>query len=75
MTLDQQGQRRPSARWHKVLGGGASLVLLVFILVGVVPKFASYSGAWAAMTHLNAWWWVAIAVVALLVIRSRATAH
>jgi uncharacterized protein (TIRG00374 family) len=66
MTNDQHGQRGPTPRWHKVLGGGVSLVLLVFILVGVVPKFASYSGAWAAMTHLNAWWWVAIAFVALL---------
>lgn len=66
MTIDQQGQRSPTPHLYKVLGGCASLVLLVFILVGVVPKFASYSGAWAAMTHLNASWWVAIAVVALL---------
>ena len=66
MTIDQQGQRSPTQHWYKLLGGCASLVLLVFILVGVVPKFASYSGAWAAMTHLNAWWWVAITAVALL---------
>jgi putative heme transporter len=66
MTIDQQGQRRPTPHWYKVLGGGVSLVLLVFILVGVVPKFASYSGAWAAMAHLNAWWWVTIGGVALL---------
>ena len=39
---------------------------MVVILVGVVPKFASYSRAWAAMTHLSAWWWVAIGVVALV---------
>ena len=44
----------------------ASLVLLVLILVEVVPKFASYSHAWAAMTHLDAWWWAAIAGVALV---------
>jgi putative heme transporter len=66
MTIGQHGPRKPTARWHKVLGGGASLVLLVVILVEVVPKFASYSHAWAAMTHLNAWWWVAIAGVALV---------
>lgn len=66
MTVDQQGQRAPTPRWHKVLGGAVSLVLLVFILVGVVPKFASYSGAWAAMTHLDPWWWVAIGIVALV---------
>ncbi len=66
MTIGQQGRREPTPRWHKVLGGGASLVLLVLILVEVVPKFASYSRAWAAMTHLSAWWWVAIAGVALV---------
>jgi len=66
MTIDQQGQRNTTPRWHKVLGGAVSLALLVFILVGVVPKFASYSGAWAAMTHLNPWWWVAIVAGALL---------
>ena len=66
MTVDQPGQRGTTLRWHKVLGGAASLLLLVFILVGVVPKFASYSGAWATMTHLGAWWWGAILVVALL---------
>jgi uncharacterized protein (TIRG00374 family) len=66
MTIDQQGQRNPTPRWHKVLGGAVSLALLIFILVGVVPKFASYSGAWDAMNHLNPWWWVAIAAIALL---------
>ena len=66
MTIGEQGRREPTARWHKVLGGGASLVLLVLILVEVVPKFASYSRAWAAMTHLSAWWWVAIAGVAFV---------
>jgi putative heme transporter len=65
VTIDQGGERTPP-RWHKVLWGGLSLVLLVVILVGVVPKFASYSGAWSATTHLNAWWWVAITLVALL---------
>jgi len=66
VTVEQQGPRQPTPRWHKVLGGAASLVLLVFILVGVVPKFASYSGAWSAMTQLSAWWWVAITAVSLL---------
>ena len=66
MTIGQESLLKPPPRWHKVLGGVASLVLLVVILVEVVPKFASYSHAWAAMTHLNPWWWVAIAGLALV---------
>jgi uncharacterized protein (TIRG00374 family) len=66
MTIDQPGLHKPTARWPKVLGVGASLILLVVILVEVVPKFASYSRAWSALTHLSAWWWVAIAGVALV---------
>jgi hypothetical protein len=66
MSTDQPGKRSPQARWHKVLGVGASFVLLIFILVGVMPRFASYSGAWSHLTHLNTWWWVAIAVAAAI---------
>jgi putative heme transporter len=66
MTIGQPGLLRPTVRWHRVLGGAASLVLLVLILVEVVPKFASYSRAWAAMTHLDAWWWVAITGVSVI---------
>ncbi len=65
MTIGRQELRIPKAHGRKVLGGVASLVLLVLILVEVIPKFASYSDAWAAMTHLTPWWWVAIAGVAL----------
>jgi uncharacterized protein (TIRG00374 family) len=66
MTIDQPALDAPPARWHKALGAGVGLVILVVVLVEVVPKFASYSRAWAAMSHLSAWWWVAIAVVALV---------
>ncbi len=66
MTIGQPELLKPTARWHKVVGGGASLVLLVVILVEVVPKFASYSRAWADMTHFDARWWAAIAGVALI---------
>ena len=51
-------------RWRRALGIGASLVLLVLLFVGVIPKFASYSDTWAHMTELGAWWWAAIAVAA-----------
>jgi uncharacterized protein (TIRG00374 family) len=63
---EEPGQGRSHPRWRRLLGGGASLALLAFILVGVIPKFASYSGAWARLTHLGAWSWVAIAAAAVL---------
>ncbi len=34
---------------------------MIFILVGVTPKFASYSSAWARLSHLGGGPWVAIA--------------
>ena len=46
MSTDEPTPRRPTRRWQKALGSVASLVLLVFILVGVIPQFASYSSAW-----------------------------
>lgn len=61
---DNQKKRKPAPRWRKPLGVGASLVLLAFIFVGVIPKFASYSGAWAHMTNVGTPWWVAIAAAA-----------
>jgi uncharacterized protein (TIRG00374 family) len=60
------GPRGPPPRWHKLLGVGASVVLLIFILVGVIPRFASYSGAWTHLSQLSAWWWVAIAGAAAI---------
>jgi putative heme transporter len=58
--------RRPSPRWQKVLGAVASLVLLIFILVGVIPQFASYSRAWTRVIDLDTWSWVAIAGAAAI---------
>jgi uncharacterized protein (TIRG00374 family) len=60
----QVKEQRGPPRWRKAVGIGISLVLLIFILVGVLPRFASYSGAWKQLTHLGAWWWFAIAVTA-----------
>lgn len=37
-----------------------SLVVLILILVGVIPQFASYSNAWTRVTHLDIWSWAAI---------------
>jgi uncharacterized membrane protein YbhN (UPF0104 family) len=66
MTIGEPGPPQPTVRWHRVLGAAASLALLVIILVEVVPRFASYSRAWGALTHLSAWWWATIAAVALV---------
>jgi putative heme transporter len=62
----EQKRRSPSPRWRKPLGVGASVVLLVLIIVGVIPRFASYSGAWAHMSNLGTWWWAAIAIGAVV---------
>jgi uncharacterized membrane protein YbhN (UPF0104 family) len=64
MADDELTQPRPTPRWHKVVGVGVSLALLIFIVVGVIPQFASYSSAWARVVQLPAWWWVAIASAA-----------
>jgi len=66
MGLDEPKQGRTTLSWRKWLGGGASVALLIFILVGVIPKFASYSSAWAHLRHLGVWAWVAIASAAVL---------
>jgi uncharacterized membrane protein YbhN (UPF0104 family) len=42
------------------------VALLALIVVGVIPQFANYSGAWTRATHLDAWDWVAIASAAAL---------
>jgi putative heme transporter len=64
MSTDEPAPRRPKRRWRTVLGPLASLVLLVLIVVGVIPQFASYSSAWTRITHLDTWWWVAIVAAA-----------
>ncbi len=51
---------RPTRRWRRVLGPAVSLVLLILIVVGVIPQFASYSSAWTRISHLSPWSWVAI---------------
>ncbi len=66
MSTDEPPPRRSTHPWRKALGPIASLVLLIFILVGVIPKFASYSSAWTRTTHLGTWSWVAIVAAATL---------
>jgi putative heme transporter len=64
ISPDEPKPRRPKRRWQTVLGPLASLVLLILILVGVIPQFASYSSAWTRITHLDTWSWVAIVATA-----------
>jgi hypothetical protein len=61
MGHEEPRQGKTTTHWRKILGGGASLALMIFILVGVTPKFASYSSAWARLSHLGGGPWVAIA--------------
>jgi uncharacterized protein (TIRG00374 family) len=64
MSTEEPTPRRPSRRWRTALGPLASLVLLIFIVVGVIPQFASYSSAWTRIADLDAWSWVAMAAAA-----------
>ena len=46
MSTGEPPRRRPTRRWQRALGAVASLVVLILILIGVIPQFASYSSAW-----------------------------
>lgn len=63
---DERGKRGLAPRWRKVIGVGVSLVVLALMLVGVIPKFASYSGAWSRTVNLDTWRWLAIAAIAVV---------
>jgi putative heme transporter len=63
------GSTSPSAARKKsrVYQIGAALlgaVVIVFIFVGVIPQFASYHGAWAAIAKTSPAWLVAIVIAA-----------
>jgi len=57
---------KKKSRWRRIAGGLASLALLVFIFVGVIPQFASYSDAWTAIQAMSPGWWAAILIAAIV---------
>ena len=52
--------------WRRVAGALLSLALIVFIFVGVIPQFASYSAAWTAIQQMSTGWWLAILAAAII---------
>ena len=48
--------------WARVF----SLVLIVFIFVGVIPQFASYEVAWEAISQMSSAWWLVLVIGAAL---------
>jgi uncharacterized protein (TIRG00374 family) len=50
--------------WRRIVGALLSLALIVFIFVGVIPQFASYSAAWTAIQQMSPGWWAAILIAA-----------
>ena len=52
--------------WRRVAGALVSLALIVFIFVGVIPQFASYSAAWTAIQQMSPGWWAAILAAAIV---------
>src|SRR5580658_4810328 len=66
MSKDHPTQGRRVVSRKTLLAGGASLALLILIFVGLIPRFASYSGAWTQVTRLGTWSWVAIGSAAVV---------
>jgi uncharacterized protein (TIRG00374 family) len=56
--------KKPKSRARRVLGGLVSLALILFIFIGVIPQFASYSQAWTAIQKMAPGWWIAILAAA-----------
>jgi uncharacterized protein (TIRG00374 family) len=51
---------------RRIAGALVSLALILLIFVGVIPQFASYQSAWAAIQKMSPGWWVAIVAAATL---------
>ena len=65
MTSEARGEnKKPKSRLRRVIGGLASLALILFIFIGVIPQFANYSQAWTAIQNMAPGWWIAILVAA-----------
>ena len=64
--LEPSGSAKPRSNLRRILGGLVSLVLILFIFIGVSPQFANYQQAWTAMSGMGAWWWVAIVTAAII---------
>jgi hypothetical protein len=43
-----------------------SVAVIVFIFLAVIPQFANYRDAWAAIAKMSLGWWVAIAAAAVI---------
>ena len=51
---------------YRIGGVVLGVALVVGIFVGVIPQFASYRAAWAAIQGMSPGWWAAIAAAAAL---------
>jgi len=56
---------RKKSRAYRVGAALLGVVVIVFIFVGVIPQFASYHGAWAAIAKMSPAWVVAIVIAAV----------
>jgi putative heme transporter len=57
---------RKKSRAYRVGAALLGVVVVVFIFVGVIPQFASYHGAWAAIARMSPAWLVAIVIAAVV---------
>jgi uncharacterized membrane protein YbhN (UPF0104 family) len=51
---------------YRIGGTVLSVAVVVFIFVAVIPQFANYRDAWAAIVKMSPGWWVAIAAAAVI---------
>jgi putative heme transporter len=62
-TADSATKR---SRAYRVGAALLGVVVIVFIFVGVIPQFASYHGAWAAIAKMSPAWVIAIVIAAVV---------
>jgi uncharacterized protein (TIRG00374 family) len=62
MSTSNRATSKP--RWRQVLEAFVSFALIVFIFLGVIPRFASYQTAWTTIQNMSPGWWAAILVAA-----------
>jgi uncharacterized protein (TIRG00374 family) len=51
---------------YRIGGTVLSVAVVVFIFLAVIPQFANYRDAWAAIVKMSPGWWVAIAAAAVI---------
>ena len=57
---------KKNSRAYRIGAAVLGVLVIVFIFLGVIPQFANYHDAWAAIARMSPGWWVAIAAAAVI---------